>query len=80
MTSSILTHKDQSIETPSFIGFLFNDRRASILWLALRVWLGWQWLEAGWGKLQNPAWMQTGEALEGFWLPRRRLLPAVPLP
>ena len=67
MTSSILTNKVQPIETPPLISFLFNDRRASILWLAVRVWLGWQWLEAGWGKLQNPAWMQTGEALKGFW-------------
>ena len=67
MTSSILTQKVQPIETPSFISFLFNDTRASILWVVIRVWLGWQWLEAGWGKLQNPAWMQTGEALKGFW-------------
>jgi thiosulfate dehydrogenase (quinone) large subunit len=67
MTSSILTHKVQSIETPFFINFLFNDRRASILWLVVRVWLGWQWFEAGLGKVQNPAWMQTGEALKGFW-------------
>jgi thiosulfate dehydrogenase (quinone) large subunit len=67
MTSSILTQKVQTIETPSFISFFFNDKRASILWLAVRVWLGWNWLEAGWGKLQNPAWMQTGEALKGFW-------------
>ncbi|HKY53615.1 MAG TPA: DoxX family membrane protein, partial [Anaerolineales bacterium] len=67
MTSSIFTRKDQTIQTPSFINFLFNDTRASILWLAVRVWLGWNWLEAGWEKIQNPAWMQTGEALKGFW-------------
>jgi thiosulfate dehydrogenase [quinone] large subunit len=67
MTSSILTGKVQPLETPSFIHFLFNDTRASILWLVVRVWLGWQWFEAGLGKTQNPAWMQTGEALKGFW-------------
>lgn len=67
MTFSILTRKFQPIETPPFISFLFNDRRASILWLAVRVWLGWQWLEGGWEKFQNPAWMKTGEALKGFW-------------
>ena len=67
MTSSILTNKVRPIETPSFISFFFNDRRASILWLVVRVWLGWNWLEAGWGKLQNPGWTQTGEALKGFW-------------
>lgn len=67
MTSSILTRNVQPLETPSFIHFLFNDRRASILWLVVRVWLGWQWFEAGLGKIQNPGWMQTGEALKGFW-------------
>lgn len=68
MTSSILTRNVQPLETPSFIHFLFNDRRASVLWLVVRVWLGWQWFEAGLGKVQNPAWMQTGEALKGFWM------------
>src|SRR5688572_27119227 len=67
MTSSILTPNVQPIEPPSFIYFLFNHRRASILWLVVRVWLGWQGFEAGLGKVQNPAWMQTGEALKGFW-------------
>ena len=67
MTSSILTRNVQPLETPSFIHFLFNDRRASILWLVIRVWLGWQWFEAGLAKVQNPAWMQNGEALQGFW-------------
>jgi thiosulfate dehydrogenase [quinone] large subunit len=67
MTSSILTRNVQPLETPSFIHFLFNDRRASILWLVIRVWLGWQWFEAGLAKVKNPAWMQNGEALQGFW-------------
>jgi thiosulfate dehydrogenase (quinone) large subunit len=67
MTSSTFTRNAQPLETPSFIHFLFNDRRASIFWLVVRVWLGWQWFEAGLGKVQNPAWMQTGEALKGFW-------------
>jgi thiosulfate dehydrogenase [quinone] large subunit len=31
------------------------------------VWLGWQWLESGWEKINNPAWMQTGAAVKGFW-------------
>jgi thiosulfate dehydrogenase [quinone] large subunit len=29
---------------------------------------GWQWMEASLHKLSNPAWMQTGEALKGFWM------------
>jgi thiosulfate dehydrogenase [quinone] large subunit len=55
------------IQDPKFISVLFNDPRFSVLWLVLRVWLGWQWLTSGWGKLQNPAWTDTGTALLGYW-------------
>jgi thiosulfate dehydrogenase [quinone] large subunit len=33
----------------------------------VRVWLGYQWVEAGLHKVSNPAWTQTGDALKGFW-------------
>ena len=68
MSAYVLTRKGQTLETPSFINMLFSDKRVSILWLAVRVWLGWQWIEAGWHKVTNPAWMQTGDALKGFWM------------
>jgi thiosulfate dehydrogenase [quinone] large subunit len=68
MSSYVLTRKGQTLETPSFITLFFNDKRFSVLWLAVRVWLGWQWIEASLGKLGNPAWMQTGDALKGFWM------------
>ena len=37
------------------------------LWLVVRVYIGWQWVEAGWHKLSDPKWMETGLALKGFW-------------
>ncbi len=43
-----------------------NHPLAAWLWLPIRVWLGWQWLVAGWEKVINPAWMQSGAALKGF--------------
>ena len=46
---------------------LFNNKWAGLLWLPLRVWLGYQWFEAGSHKISNPAWVTTGEALKGFW-------------
>lgn len=67
MSAYVLTRKGQMLETPSFINLLFSDKRFSILWLAVRVWLGYQWIEAGLHKLSNPAWMKTGDALKGFW-------------
>jgi thiosulfate dehydrogenase [quinone] large subunit len=68
MASYVVTRKGQTLETPDIINTLFSDKRFSILWLAVRLWLGWKWIASGWPKLQNPAWMQTGEALKGFWM------------
>jgi len=46
---------------------LFNSTGPiTFLWLILRLYLGWQWLDAGWEKLQNPKWMD-GTSLAGFW-------------
>jgi thiosulfate dehydrogenase [quinone] large subunit len=67
MASYVVTQKGQTLETPPIINTIFSDKRFSILWLAVRLWLGWKWIASGWPKLQNPAWMQTGEALQGFW-------------
>lgn len=63
----VITRKGEVIQDPPFMRTLFNDRRFSILWLVLRVWIGYKWLTSGLGKLDNPAWVQTGEALKGFW-------------
>jgi hypothetical protein len=30
--------------------WLFRSRQASILWLIVRLWLGWQWFSAGWAS------------------------------
>ena len=67
MASYVVTRKGRTLETPAIINMVFSDKRFSILWLAVRLWLGWKWIASGWPKLQNPAWMQTGEALKGFW-------------
>ena len=51
----------------SIIQRLFTDRRAALLWLPVRVWLGMQWFDAGYHKVTNAAWMDGGVALKGFW-------------
>ncbi len=53
--------------TSSISAFLFTDKRTSVLWFILRVWLGFQWLDSGLHKMSDPAWMTTGAALKGFW-------------
>ena len=55
------------VEDPKFVTRLFTDVRFSVIWLAARVWLGWQWLDAASHKINDPAWMETGAALQGYW-------------
>ncbi|MDX2075849.1 MAG: DoxX family protein [bacterium] len=55
------------VEDPKFVTRLFTDVRFSVLWLAARVWLGWQWLDAASHKINDPAWVETGAALQGYW-------------
>ena len=68
MSTYVLTRKGQTLETPSVISALFSDKRFSILWLAVRVWLGYEWIQASLHKLSSPDWMVTGNALKGFWM------------
>lgn len=56
---------------------LFGSTKWSWLWLIVRLYMGYTWLESGWGKLSNPGWTQTGEALKGYW-ERAVLIPEAP--
>ena len=55
------------VQSPAFAQFLFNDRRAGVFWLPIRLFLGVEWLEAGLHKFEDPAWMSGGSALRGYW-------------
>ena len=49
--------------------FLFRSPRASVIWLIVRLWLGWQWLDAGWLKLTGAGygnWISHSNGLQGF--------------
>lgn len=56
------------IAEPRFARFLFSDTRFAWFWLVVRVYVGWEWLYAGWGKIHSTAWVgpQAGSALHGF--------------
>ncbi len=62
-----LKNNNRVVEDPPFARFLFSDTRMSVVWTVVRVLIGLSWLQSGWGKLNNPAWMETGAALQGFW-------------
>ncbi|MEX1071640.1 MAG: DoxX family membrane protein [Anaerolineales bacterium] len=55
------------IQDPAIINTLLNSPRAAWIWLIVRVWLGYKWVDASLLKLNNPDWTQTGEALRQFW-------------
>ncbi len=66
MTTSQLA-QSPTFASPPWAEFLFRDPKSAWLWLVVRLYLGYDWLEHGLEKLSNPAWVQTGEALKGFW-------------
>lgn len=63
----IITRKGTVVQEPNFINTLFNDTRMAWVWLVLRVWLGYKWVDAALHKIDSPAWVETGDALKGFW-------------
>jgi len=47
--------------------WLYRSRQASVLWLIVRLWLGWQWFSAGWQKLTGSgSWFAHASGLQGF--------------
>ena len=62
------------LEAPSgnlrFADWLFRAKAASVLWLAARLWLGYEWLNAGyqklWGSENAVFWNHNGIAVKGY--------------
>ena len=65
--SNVVTRKGEVVQDPPLVTRLLSDPRAGWLFLLLRVWLGYQWVDASLHKISNPAWVTTGDALKGFW-------------
>ena len=64
---AIQTRKGEIVQDPPFVYKLFNTTLAVYVWLLLRVWLGYKWIDAALHKIDNPAWTQTGDAIKGYW-------------
>lgn len=62
------TAAPRTIPEPAITRTLFSDTRLAPLWLLLRLYVGWEWLQAGWHKVTSPAWVgpQAGTAVGGF--------------
>ncbi len=57
------------IDQPKATKWLFSNQYAAFIWLVVRVWLGYEWIKAGWGKLfgaESKAFWNTGLGVKGF--------------
>jgi thiosulfate dehydrogenase [quinone] large subunit len=64
---SITMRGEVTIPDPPLAHLLFSTTRFAWLWAILRIYLGYQWAEAGWHKLTGTGWLDGGAALKGFW-------------
>jgi thiosulfate dehydrogenase (quinone) large subunit len=55
------------VEGPAFARYLFSNTRAGLFWLPIRIFLGFEWLVAGWDKLSGKGWIDGGASLLGYW-------------
>jgi thiosulfate dehydrogenase [quinone] large subunit len=64
------TNKEQvtQIPEPLLSRLLFADTRFAFIWLIFRLYIGYEWISAGWAKVLNPVWAgpHAGAALQGF--------------
>lgn len=66
---NISSSSNEMVITDSpFAQALFGNISWAWLWLIVRLYIGWIWLQAGWGKVTSPAWVgnTAGTALTGF--------------
>lgn len=51
---------------PAISRFFTGSTGSSALWFVIRMYVGAEWLLAGWEKALSPAWGTSGKALSGF--------------
>jgi thiosulfate dehydrogenase [quinone] large subunit len=51
---------------PAISRFFTGSTGSSALWFVVRMYVGAEWLLAGWEKALSPAWGTSGKALSGF--------------
>lgn len=63
-----LSRRIMRLDEPPVTRALLASVRWSWIWLILRLYLGWEWFQSGWGKLGGAAWTgdNAGAAITGF--------------
>ena len=76
-----LARKDTVIADPPLARFLFSDTRMAVVWLVLRIYVGFSWLDAGLHKVLDAGaktnYIYDGSGLLAFWQ-RIAAIPAAP--
>ena len=58
----------EQLHDPRWAQFLFGNLIMAPIWTLVRLYVGWQWLQAGWHKVTGDGWVnQDGSSLQGFW-------------
>jgi len=67
-TETDTSNKKYIVTDPPVTQTLFGDWRWAWIWLIVRLYVGYEWLLAGWDKVINPSWVghSAGKALTGF--------------
>ncbi len=57
---------NEQFPEPALSRFFTGSTGSSSLWFVVRMYVGAQWLLAGWEKVLSPAWGTSGKGLSGF--------------
>lgn len=58
----------RTIEVNALSYTLFINKKNAPLWLLIRLYVGWEWLSAGWEKIVEPSWFgsSAGSSITSF--------------
>ena len=81
MKTTGLVNRHPVIADPPLARFLFSDTRMAVVWLIIRVYVGFAWLDAGWHKIVDSGaktnYIIDGAGILAFWQ-RIAAVPAAP--
>ena len=81
MKTKELLNRHSVVADPPLAKFLFSDTRMAVVWLIVRVYVGFSWLDAGWHKVLDTGaktnYIIDGAGILAFWQ-RIVAIPAAP--
>lgn len=68
-------YKSEQLPDPGFVQTLLGSPKMALIFVVIRIYLGWQWLHVGILKVNNPDWTRSGVALRTSWVNSTLLVP-----